>query len=133
MATLLTTFTVAASTHMYIDMYAQPFEKLKLLFDITTTSTIVGVDMRNGYGGPSDPSIPYPWNQPVPLSLQGTTRPTSTPIWSSDYAQYTPTPLVSNHQVIEVIVDRSLGTAWLEAVVNIGTAQATVNLYGEAI
>lgn len=132
MATLLTAFEVPAASSMYTAMYIAPNGKLKLLIDIFTSSTVGDVTITNGYGGPSDNAIAFPWNQPVPLANNLNSYGVSTPLWSVDTTSYTPTALSSGRQQVEIIVNMSQAGQWLGVVVPANASQpATVNIYGE--
>ena len=127
-ANILTTFTIPAASTMYTAMYVQPCSKLKLLFDISTSSTVGSITITNGYGGP-DSNITFPWNQPIPLVNQLNSYNVTSPIWSLDLTSYSPTTLTGNHQQLEVVIDRAQGAQWLGITIP-ANASTTVNILG---
>lgn len=135
MATLLTNFVVPAASSQYVSLYvgniASPQHgELKLLIDVFTSGTIGSVTLQNGYGGPSDPAIIWPWVQPIPLAIGLNTFPV-TKTWSLNTTSYSPTALSGGRQQVEVIVDLTQTGDWLNIVIPANVAQpATVNIYG---
>lgn len=136
MATLLTNFIVPAASTQHISMYVGGFgsptnKTLKLLIDVFTSGTIGTVTSQDGYGGPSDPAIVYPWNQPIPLALGLNTFGCASPLWSLATTNHSPTALTGGRQQVEIVLDLTQKGDWINiAIPAHASNSATVNVYG---
>lgn len=131
---ILCQLTLTAGASGYIDMYVRDIGKADFIVETISTADVPSIKLYDGDGGPSQPTIPYPWVQPVPYTTGVNAHGTDSNVfWDQQGTSYSMSSRISNRQTTSIGITRLYGTDWLSIGIPTVTADTQINVRGRVL